>query len=325
MYANVTLHNPGEIDASKKEIDHHKLGGRMEIKPTDCDENIIIAYSPTESHRFGRKVIRFNVRHSSWKHLRRTIESQFPELAIVRLPTDRLDLVNAIFKSFRSVYLADTAVEYGINLRNSESKAISVRTVSKVIKADERHFPELDHLVSRSFSGYINHYAANSDLPDFDLTLAYREWARSCVWSSEKTCFMFYSESDLCGFFAADTKGKRFRGLLSGVLPEYRRRGVFKEIIRTVKVAFLAEGATHIVTRVLLENDPVHKVLLREGFSIVRRYFTIHINLRIPHITPPSRRWGRVLASLGQEPRHKKARLSDYGLHLGRFYSADPR
>ncbi|MFH0957837.1 MAG: GNAT family N-acetyltransferase, partial [Pseudomonadota bacterium] len=291
----------------------------------DCNENIAISFSPTESHRFGRKVIRFNVKRSSWKNLKTAIESKFPELAIVRLPTDRFDLVNKIFKSFRSVYLADTAVEYGINLKDASSKAMGFCTISKVIKADERHVEDLDSLVSRSFSGYRSHYVANRDLPEFDLTLAYQEWTRSCLSSPEKTCFMFYSESDLCGFFAAETRGKRFRGLLSGVLPEYRRRGVFKEIIRTVKFAFQAEGANQIVTQVLLENDPVHKVLLHEGFSISGRYFTIHINMRVPHITPPSRRWSRLLASLDQAPRRKKGRLSDYRPSLGPIHFEDLR
>jgi GNAT superfamily N-acetyltransferase len=297
----------------------------METKSTDYDDNIIISCSSTESHRFARKVVRFNVTNSSWKQLRRAIESQFPDLAIVRLPTHRLDLVNELFKSFRSVYLADAGLEYGINLQTARSKGINLRTVSKVIKADERHFPDLDQLVSRSFSEYRNHYSANSELPEFDLTLAYSEWTRSCVSSPDKTCFMFYSESDLCGFFAADTRGRRFRGLLSGVTPEYRRRGIFREIIRTVKAAFLAEGATHIVTRVLLENDPAHRVLLGEGFSVISRYFTIHVNLRTPHTIPPSRRWGRLIASIGQDTKLKKFRLSEWPSQMGQIDSPDLR
>lgn len=297
----------------------------METIPTACDENIVISFSPSESQRFSRKVVRFHVRHSSPRQLKRAIECQFPDLAVVRLPSHRVDLVNEIFRSFRSVYLADAGVEYGINLESAKPKAISLETVSKVIRADDRHFLELDHLVSRSFNGYRNHYVANHELPEFDLTLAYQEWARSCVSSPDKTCFMFYSESDLCGFFAADTKGKRFRGLLSGVIPEYRGRGVFQEIIRTVKLAFLAEGATQLVTRVILENDPVHRVLLSEGFSAIRRYFTIHVNLRTPHTSPPSRRFGRLIASIGQDAKRKKFRLSETAPNHVQLDSMDPR
>ena len=159
-------------------------------------------------------------------------------------------------------------------------------TELRIVKASQQDSADLDRIVRDSFCGYRNHYSHNPDLEEFHLIPAYQEWAQSCLLERNKTCFLFFSSDVLCGFFAAQTTGPVYRGLLSGVTPNYREKGVFREIIRAIKLAFLADRAFRLVTSVLLENRAVHKVLLDEGFTTTNSFFTVHVNLRVSYKNP---------------------------------------
>ncbi len=162
-----------------------------------------------------------------------------------------------------------------------------------------------------SFSDYKNHYSHNPRLKEFDLIPAYQEWVRLSVTSPNKTCLLFFYEEILCGFFAAEKAGTVYKGLLSGVIPEYRRSRVFRGMIRSVKSIFREDGATEIVTNALLENRPVQKVLLDEGFMISDSIFTMHLNLRTSHTLHPSRRWGKLFKSITVKPKRTRSRFTE--------------
>ncbi len=283
----------------------------MKSKRADNKQDLTALFSETESARLDKRVVRFTVADSTIGRLKKQIELQYPDLAIVRLPTHRVDLVNDIYRSFNDVFLGDCIVEYRIDL---EKKSVSKNRGPKrltMVKADETHIDDLDQLIRHSFSDYKNHYSHNPTLKEFDLVSIYQEWVRSTVTNPDKTCLLFLSKKVLCGFFAAEKTGGVYTGLLSGVTPEHRGAGIFKGIIRTAKSVFLEDGASEIVTNVLLENRPVHKVLLEEGFVTSNSFFTIHLNLRTSHTLPPSRKWGKRFASLASAPTRRRSRFTD--------------
>ncbi|MDR3603117.1 MAG: hypothetical protein P4L38_00675 [Syntrophaceae bacterium] len=292
------------------------------MKPDSADgkQGITALFSPTESNRFNKRVVRFTITSSGIGRLKKLIELHYPDLAIVRFPSHRVDLVNALYRSFPEVIFGDCLVEYRIDLEQISVPGNQKHFDLGVLEAEETHIDALDHIVMYSFSDYKNHYSRNPRLKGFDLIPAYQEWVRSSVTSADKTCHLFFYHEILCGFFAAEKAGTVYRGLLSGIIPEYRRNGVFRGIIRSVKTIFQKDGATEIVTNVLLENGPVHKVLLDEGFVISNSFLTMHLNLRTSHTLPPSRRWGKMFKSITSTPRRPRprSRLTDLPVNTRR-------
>ena len=259
--------------------------GKHDVQPTEDDDGITAFFSPTESRRFKRRVVRFEVDDCSSIELKRKIMSRDPDLAIVRIPTHRLDIINHLFRVFTNVLLGDCLVMYSIDLKRIQRRTDPSSTGLKLVRANRKHLTDLDVVVRDSFHGYRNHYCHNPSLEQFDLTPAYQEWARSCVVSPDNTCFLFFKDETLCGFFAAQTTGTVYRGLLSGVARKFRNIGTFRMIIKSIKSVFMSDGAHRIVTFVLLENRPVHRVLSSEGFRMGGSFYTAHINLRVPKDT----------------------------------------
>ncbi len=289
----------------------------MKPDPASGKQGITAFFSPTESNRLNKRVVRFTITSSGIGPLRKLIESHYPDLAIVRFPSDKVDLVNELYRSFPEVVFGDCLVEYMIDLEQVSAPKNQDDFDLGVLEAEEMHFEALDHIVMYSFSNYKNHYSRNPRLKGFDLIPAYQEWVRASVTSLDKTCLLFFYDDILCGFFSAEKAGTVYRGLLSGVIPAYRRSGVFRGIIRSVKSIFHKNGATKIVTSVLLENRPVHKVLLGEGFVISNSFLTMHLNLRTSHTLPPSRRWGKTFRSMTSTPRRPRLRSRHADLPVG--------
>ena len=282
----------------------------MKSDPDDGKQSITAVFSATESSRFNKRVVRFTITSSGIGRLRKLIELHYPDIAIVRFPSHRVDLVNALYRSFPEVFFGDCLVEYRINLEQIPVPHNKNDLVLGVLEAEEAHIDALDHIVMYSFSDYKNHYSHNPSLKEFDLIPAYQEWVRLSVTSPNKICLLFFYEEILCGFFAAEKAGTVYKGLLSGVIPEYRRSRVFRGMIRSVKSIFREDGATEIVTKALLENRPVHKVLLDEGFMISNSFFTVHLNLRTSHTLHPSRRWGKLFKSITAKPKRPRSRFT---------------
>jgi len=133
----------------------------MKSKRADNTQELKALFSETESARLNKRVVRFTVADSSIGRLKKQIDQQYPDLAIVRLPTHRVDLVNDIYRSFTDVFLGDCIVEYRIDL---EKKSVSRNRRAKgltVVEADKTHFDHLDQLIRDSFSDYKNHYSHN--------------------------------------------------------------------------------------------------------------------------------------------------------------------
>ena len=283
----------------------------MKSASTSKKPGITALLSPEESNRFNKRVVRFIVTEATIGRLKKQIELNYPDLAIIRIQSHNVHLVNELYSSFPEVFFGDCIVEYRIDLEKIFDTEKYFATDLDIFIGEENHFGELDQLVSEAFSNYENHYSHNPVLKEFDLIPVYQEWVRSSVTSEDKICLLFFSNEVLCGFFTAERSGSIFRGLLAGVAPQYQRSGVFRQIIRSVKSIFRENGATEIVTNVLLENLPVHKVLQNEGFLISNSFFTIHLNLRTSHSRPPSRRWAKTFKALTPSPTRRRSRLAE--------------
>ena len=115
-----------------------------------------------------------------------------PDLAIVRIPTSRSDLiprlggvcVEAIFGDCLVIYSRD-------NLTVGPPRPLKNNMILRT--ATESDFSLLDSMTEKIFASHRNHYCNNPQLSDFNLVEGYQEWTRLHVTIPGRRCLVGYS------------------------------------------------------------------------------------------------------------------------------------
>ena len=137
------------------------------------------------------------------------------------------------------------------------------------------------HLFHQTFGSYSNHYSANPWLRKVDVGAAYADWAARSL------------QDPLCevaewvgpeGAVEALGLTRHVRGvaeiLLAGVLPPFRRRGVYPVFLRALTSSALGRGCERVVISTQDHNTAVQRLWAREGFEPVLAVTTVHLVAR---------------------------------------------
>jgi predicted GNAT family acetyltransferase len=232
-----------------------------------------------ESRRFGMKVLRYILEGDNADPMIEKILGDSPALAIVRIPTFRIDLVPKFQSFFSEVILADCITFYERDNaligtpRNPKNIGLSFTA------ADSGDFETLDFMNEQIFSGYRNHYSSNQRLKGFRPVDAYKEWTRSHLLTGSCKCFVASLDNCPCGFLNMQIDRNTSVIQLNGVMPEFRGRGVYRDIIRMGVKIIMETNSSVISVSTQVENIAVQRVWVTEGFFMVRSYFTLHLNM----------------------------------------------
>ncbi|MFA6222285.1 MAG: GNAT family N-acetyltransferase [Desulfomonilaceae bacterium] len=232
-----------------------------------------------ESRRFGILVRRYDLLGEDHDLMIEAIRSDSPDLAIVRIPTVRTDLIRKLQSLFSDVVIGDCLVVYE---RDNFKLGIpgSLRNAGFRLKeSDSGDVKTLDHMNASVFNGYRNHYSANPRLERFDLVEAYSEWTRSHVDSPPCKCFLALLDNDPCAFCAVRIDHPRSMIDLNGVMPEFRGRGIYSDLLKSIIKIFIDEGCSYVTISTQVQNLAVQRVWVKEGFFMVGSYFTVHLNI----------------------------------------------
>jgi ribosomal protein S18 acetylase RimI-like enzyme len=145
--------------------------------------------------------------------------------------------------------------------------------------ATEQDFPLLDRLTDAIFADYVNHYGANPRLAGFDLSDGYREWTRGHVGTGHLRCLLGSVDGVPCSYGTVRLDVEECEIVLNGVLPEYRSRGVYRDLLRAMVGLFMDHGAPLSMISTQVDNRAVQRVWVKEGFRLDDSYFTVHLNL----------------------------------------------
>ena len=85
-------------------------------------------------------------------------------------------------------------------------------------------------------------------------------------------------EDEPCAFTTLHVTAAAGEVVLNGVLPAYRGKGVYRELLRATIDTFIDAGARTTVIATQIDNRAVQRVWVTEGFSLARSEYTIHIN-----------------------------------------------
>ena len=241
-------------------------------------ETFTMVDSQVESARFGRRVRRYELIGDDAAPLLESLRTEPPDLAIVRIPTSRGELITQLCELGGQFVLGDCRVIYTRDNQAASRPGGRREAAFRLRPASTGDAMLLDSLVERIFAGYHTHYISNPRLAPFPLTDGYKEWTRSHVGSGEKRCLIAEMEDEPCAFTTLHVTAAAGEVVLNGVLPAYRGKGVYRELLRATIDTFIDAGARTTVIATQIDNRAVQRVWVTEGFSLARSEYTIHIN-----------------------------------------------
>ena len=237
-------------------------------------------YSKNDSLRFGLQIYRGWNTEIGMPNIFEQILKNNIDIAILRIPTTKLSEIYKIGKLSMPFIITDTLAYYHFDLLAYKPQRLENRDlVFKV--ATMRDHEAINNLVREIFGNYVNHYRMNPFLDDAYVTEGYQDWVRSYAEADhpERKCWLVYDNASLVGFatFNAAVKPK-VKGILYGVRPSERRRGIFRDIMRYAKNYYKAQGKKFMRVTTQAENIAIQHIWTSSGFSLHHLENTIHIN-----------------------------------------------
>ena len=236
-----------------------------------------ISYSVIESRRFGRSIHRGASDCINLDMIGSYIRRHDPEILIIRFPVSEQVNLHKLNELDRQVIFADTLVCY--ELLNSDSRVLEL--VNKdvgFIEASSKDYKLLDELVRTIFHDYSNHYFANPLLDRDKIVEGYSEWATNYISAPQKLSLIVQLEGIPIGFITCSYDATGAEIILNGILPDYRKRGIYGDTVRFVVNRFFGRGIKSIKISTQMQNFKVQNAWIRQGFFVKEAFVTIHLN-----------------------------------------------
>jgi ribosomal protein S18 acetylase RimI-like enzyme len=200
-----------------------------------------------------------------------------PDLAVVRIPTSRPDLITLLGGVCVEAIFGDCLLTYSRdNLTVGPPGPLRNKLILRT--ATESDFELSDLMTERIFATYRNHYCNNPQLGDFKLVRGYQEWTRLHITTPGRQCLVGYLDNRPCAYATIRTDEKESEIVLNGVIPEFRGMGIYRDLVRAVVALFMGENSPETIVSTQVENAAVQRVWVTEGFLLSRSYYTIHLN-----------------------------------------------
>lgn len=241
----------------------------------------LLTFSPYETARFGLRIYRGSPGSGDASALIEELRRERVDVAILRVPAHSHELAETISAAGMPSFVADALVHYGADLRaraDDPSENVSLR----LRRANGRDAASLVAMVRQIFAGYSTHYHANPLFDPERILDGYAEWAVRHTEPNDVERLAWIVEVDgqdagfSCVEVAAD--GSTARGVLNGVLPDQRGRGIYRDMLRAMLSRFAADGVKRFVISTQAHNATVQRVWISEQLTFERNESTVHVN-----------------------------------------------
>jgi ribosomal protein S18 acetylase RimI-like enzyme len=241
----------------------------------------LLTFSPYETARFGLRIFRGSPVFADASALIEELRRERVDIAILRVPTHSLELAETISAAGMPSIVADTLMHYGVDLHAraggaSESASLRLR------RANGRDAASLVSMVRQIFAGYPTHYHANPLFDPERVLDGYAEWAVRHTEPNEEGRLAWIIDIDgkAAGFSCVEVApdGSTVRGVLNGVLPDQRGRGIYRDMLRAMLARFASDGIERFVISTQAHNTVVQRVWISEQLAFERNESTVHIN-----------------------------------------------
>jgi RimJ/RimL family protein N-acetyltransferase len=248
--------------------------------PSQAQLASAIYYSKNDSQRFGLNIHRAAILDDidAPKILSYVLEHNV-DTAIIRIPSVKLASLNTLERTGMPYIIADTLAYYHLDL-TQELKPLKNQDLEFEL-AGHAHHEVINKIVRATFGAYVNHYRVNPFFDNEQVTEGYQDWMRNYAEGDpDRVLWLVKKEGKYIGFctFNFQREGK-VKGILYGVLPEYRREGIFRDMIRYAQhYAKNERGCTYMRVTSQIENVNAQRCWTSDGFSLHHTVNTVHIN-----------------------------------------------
>jgi len=237
----------------------------------------LLRFAPLESKRFGLRIYRGATETVEAAALAAEIAREPVDVAILRIPAREIGALGAFAAHGLSPLVADTLVTYDGKL------PVSGTTVANVTlePAQPGDAVRLAQMARAGFDGYASHFHANPLFAPEKILEGYAEWAaRHATPAGGAAAWLVHSDGELVGFscYRIDAATDTAVGVLNAILPEARRRGVYRAMLRAMLDTFAAMGLRRFEIATQVHNVPVQRVWTASGLSLSQAWNTVHIN-----------------------------------------------
>lgn len=198
------------------------------------------------------------------------------KLLIIRLPTDCIALAQKL--EISGAILTDTLVYF--QKKSIEEYKIKLPTDYSHSSAEVADSEEVERIALESFKGYFGHYHADPRLDRSDCDAVYSSWAKnSCSKNGLADEIIVIKKSDEIAAFATlkITNDKCFEGVLFGVSPNHRGKGLHLKLMKISQNWGLNNGKKEFLTSTQITNVTVQKNWCRVGMEPLNSFYTYHL------------------------------------------------
>ena len=210
---------------------------------------------------------------ADWKAALEFCREHAVELLIARIDGTRIALAQQMERD--GAFLADVLVGYrGAPVVPGEGAGAPHIRSCRRAEAEA-----VKDLARRSFQSYVDHYHADPHLPREACDEVYADWAHSACLDRKVADEVLVAEEGarLVGFAALRLVAPDSAdGMLFGVAPEARGRGVFTALLGAFLRWAAERGARSATYMTQLQNPATHKALARFGFALESSHLTFH-------------------------------------------------
>ena len=238
-----------------------------------------LRFSPYESARFGLRVFRAEAERVNADALVAALRRERVDVAILRLPAESIASLQSLRAYDLAPIVADTIVGYEGDLtdaRNDVDETVVLRDATPADRA------QIELLARDVFAGYVTHYHANPLFAPTQILDGYAEWAARHTRENRtgESAWIVESNGEVAGFscYRIDRAAGVAIGVLNGVLPAFRRRGVYRRMLGRMLHAFAAQGLRRFVIATQVQNVAVQRIWVSQGLSLRRADNTVHVN-----------------------------------------------
>ncbi len=238
-----------------------------------------LKYSKLDSNRFGLVIYRSKIKVIDAPSILSQILLHNIDTAIIRIPTDQLSQIHKLEKIAMPFMVTDTLAYYEMDL-TSYKEVPPINSDLEFVVAKPSDHPAINRIVRETFGSYVNHYRMNPFFDNEHVTEGYQDWVRSYAENDPtRICWLVKREGKLVAFANFNYENEmKAKGILYGVKPSERGKGMFNDIMRYAKLYSIERGCEKIQVTTQIENLVVQAAWTKQGFSLDRTSNTIHIN-----------------------------------------------
>lgn len=240
-----------------------------------------IERSPLDEARFGVATLKATLAAAAdVDMLLARMHAEACRLALVRCPCAELALAQRLEAA--GARLCDSLVYYRRAPADAESESADHTADGVAIRwAGAADAAAVSAVARIGFAGYVSHYRADPRLPAAAVDAIYPDWAdRLCRTDDADTRVLVAAVDGRIVGFAAYRRD-RAAGLLdivlNAVLPDWRRRGIYRQLLRAVLAAARDEAPAGVLISTQIHNLAVQRAWVGEGFMPEACWYTFHL------------------------------------------------